>query len=55
VSPRRIALYALAAFAIWWVVTSPAQAAHLVHQGGSAVSHGARSLTTFATSIASSH
>jgi len=46
---KRIVLWALVAFAVWWVVEDPASAAGLVHTIGQALSHAASSLSSFAT------
>jgi hypothetical protein len=55
VSPRRIALWVLAAFAIWWIVQNPVQAAHLVRHGGNGVSHVTHSTSTFVNGVAGGH
>ncbi|MGD0632541.1 MAG: hypothetical protein ABR987_24725 [Terracidiphilus sp.] len=46
---KRIALWALVAFAVWWVVEDPASAAGLVHAIGHTLSHAASSLSSFAS------
>jgi hypothetical protein len=46
---KRIVLWALVAFAMWWVVEDPASAAGMVHAIGRALSHAASSLSAFAT------
>jgi len=46
---KRIVLWALVAFAVWWVVEDPASAAGLVHAIGRALSHAASSLSAFAS------
>jgi hypothetical protein len=46
---KRILIWALVAFAVWWVVEDPASAAGLVHALGHALSHAASSLSSFAS------
>ena len=46
---KRIALWALVAFGVWWVIQDPASAAGLVHGIGQALTHAASSLSAFAT------
>jgi len=55
VNARRIALWALAAFAIWWFIQNPTQAAHLVRQGGSGASHAAHSTSALVNGVAGGH
>jgi hypothetical protein len=43
---KKIATYALIAFAIWWAVQNPAAAAHLVHDVTGFVNHAASSAST---------
>jgi hypothetical protein len=50
---KRIVVWALLAFAVWWVVEDPASAAALVHGTGHALSHAARSLSAFASDASS--
>ena len=46
---KRIVVWALVAFAVWWVVEDPASAAGLVHVIGHALAHAASSLSAFAS------
>lgn len=46
-----IAKWAAIAFLVWWVVTQPSNAAHLVHNIGTFLSTAASGLSHFVTSI----
>jgi hypothetical protein len=48
---KRIAMWALIAALVWWVIQDPAAAAHLVHSLGGALSHAAACLSTLASEI----
>lgn len=50
---KKLLLYTVIALAIWMICTAPMAAAHLVRQGGSAVSHGANSGTQFVNGLTS--
>jgi hypothetical protein len=43
---KRLALWALAIFAAWWIITSPVQAGHAVRSGVSGASHAAHQAGT---------
>lgn len=43
--------WAALAFVVWWVVTQPANAAHLVHNIGTFLTTAAHGLSNFVTSI----
>jgi hypothetical protein len=51
VKPKQILTYALIAFAIWWVVQEPTNAAHLIHNIGSLLSQAAHGLSNFVANI----
>jgi hypothetical protein len=46
-----IVKWALIVFAVWWIVKEPTNAAHLVHNIGTALSNAANGLSSFFTSI----
>ena len=46
---KRIVLWALVAFAVWWVIQDPTSAAGLVHAIGRFLTHAASSLSAFAS------
>ena len=48
---KRIALWALIAWLVWWAITDPAAAVHLVHGIGGALSRAAASLSQIANAI----
>ncbi len=48
---KTIAGWAAVAFVLWWVIESPASAAHLVHNLGNFLSTAAAGLSHFFTSI----
>lgn len=48
---KTILTWALVAFAIWWVIQQPTQAAHLVHNIGSLLTTAANGLSHFVSSI----
>jgi hypothetical protein len=43
--------WAALAFVVWWVVTQPTNAAHLVHNIGTFLTNAASGLSHFVTSI----
>lgn len=43
--------WAALAFVVWWVVTEPTNAAHLVHNIGTFLTNAAHGLSNFVTSI----
>jgi hypothetical protein len=43
--------WAIVAFVVWWIVKEPTNAAHLVHNIGTALSNAANGLSNFFTSI----
>ncbi|MGD0558407.1 MAG: hypothetical protein ABSA93_25955 [Streptosporangiaceae bacterium] len=43
--------WAALAFVVWWVVTEPTNAAHLVHNIGDFLTNAAHGLSNFVTSI----
>ncbi len=43
--------WAALAFVVWWVVTEPTNAAHLVHNIGTFLTTAAHGLSNFVTSI----
>jgi hypothetical protein len=51
VNLKTIAKWAAIAFVVWWVVTQPSNAAHLVHNIGSFLTTAASGLSHFVTSI----
>jgi hypothetical protein len=51
VNLKQILTYAAIAFAIWWVVQQPANAAHLVHNIGTLLSSAASGLSRFVANI----
>ena len=46
-----IVKWAIVAFAVWWIVTEPTHAAHLVHNIGTLLTTAANGLSNFFTSI----
>jgi hypothetical protein len=48
---NNILKWALIAFAVWWIVQRPADAAHLVHNIGTLLSSAANGLSHFVASI----
>ena len=48
---KDILKWALVAFVVWWVVTQPGNAGHLVHNIGTFLSNTATGLSHFVTSI----
>jgi hypothetical protein len=48
---KRIALWALIAWLVWWAITNPDAAVHLVHAIGGLLSRAAASLSQIASSI----
>jgi hypothetical protein len=51
VNLKTILTYAAIAFAIWWVVQQPANAAHLVHDIAGFLTNLAKGLSNFVSSI----
>ena len=48
---KMVAGYAALAFVIWWIIDSPANASHLVHNIGTFLSSAASSFSHFVGSI----
>ncbi len=48
---RQILTYALIAFAIWWVVQEPTNAAHLIHNIAGLLTTAAHGLSNFVAQI----
>lgn len=48
---KQVVQWLLIAFVVWWVVTQPGNAGHLVHNIGSLLSNAAHGLASFVTSI----
>jgi hypothetical protein len=51
VNLKTIAKWGALAFLVWWVVTQPTHAAHLVHNIGTFLTTAASGLSHFVTSI----
>jgi hypothetical protein len=51
VSLKQILTYAAIAFAIWWVIQQPTNAAHLIHNIASLLTTAARGMSNFVASI----
>jgi hypothetical protein len=51
VNLRQILTYALIAFAIWWVVQQPTNAAHLIHNIAGLLTQAAQGLSNFVSKI----
>jgi len=51
VNLKTILTYAAIAFAVWWVIQEPANAAHLIHNIGTLLSNAASGLSRFVASI----
>lgn len=49
--PKTILTWVLVAFAVWWVVQQPTNAAHLIHNIASLLSTAANGLSHFVSSI----
>ncbi len=49
--PGNIVKWAIIAFLVWWIVTEPTNAAHLVHNIGTLLSNAANGLSHFVSSI----
>ena len=50
-SLRQILTYAAIAFAIWWVVQQPTNAAHLIHNIAGLLTTAAKGMSNFVSSI----
>ena len=50
-SMKQVLTYALIAFAIWWVVQQPANAAHLIHNIAGLLTSAAKGLSSFVANI----
>jgi hypothetical protein len=48
---KDIAKWALIAFAVWWIVQRPTDAAHVVHNIGTLLSSAANGLSHFVSNI----
>jgi hypothetical protein len=48
---KQILTYALIAFAIWWVIQQPANAAHLIHNIAGLLTSAAKGLSNFVANI----
>jgi hypothetical protein len=48
---KQVLTYAAIAFAIWWVVQQPANAAHLIHNVTGLLTSVAKGLSNFVSSI----
>ncbi len=48
---KQVLTYALIAFAIWWVVQQPANAAHLIHNIAGLLTSAAKGLSNFVANI----
>lgn len=51
VKVKQVVQWLLIAFVVWWVVTQPGNAGHLVHNIGSLLSNAAHGLASFVGSI----
>jgi len=51
VTVRNVLKWAIIAFVVWWIIESPTNAAHLVHNIGVFLSSAAKGLSHFVTSI----
>jgi hypothetical protein len=51
VKPKQLLTYAIIAFAVWWVIQQPTNAAHLIHNVGTLLSSAATGLSNFITKI----